>query len=700
MDYIYPLLPQSIDSSMTQLRGAYRKQVIATFASILLFFFVYLLLIIGSLLLLFACCVLAYFLVSAVHHFIALMLGLGLIGFGVMFTYFLVKFIFAVSKPNTGSSIQIEPGDQPELYFFIKRLTAETQTNFPNKIVVAPDVNAAVFYNSSFWSMFFPVRKNLMIGLGLVNSLTVSEFKAVLAHEFGHFSQRSMKLGSFVYNVNRVIYNMLYDNEGYGKSLQRFANMSSYFSIFARMTVNLVEGVQDVLKKMYAVVNKRYMALSREMEFHADAVSASVSGSEAGIRALRKTGLSDMCYNSVLHKCDEWIKENKYAFNIYNKHRVLMQFVAEANHIPMKDGLPAPDGLWHGSIPSRLTVKDQWASHPTTEERITRLNDLHVKAELNNASAWVLFSKASLLQEQMTEKIHKTVVYDGERQPVNDESYRSELKANAAKYSLPEVFKGYYDDRQIEGFIPAFVANENTYNFEQLINDETCILYKRIQRNKSDILLLEHIRKKESGIRTFDYDGVKYDSWQVEIILDPLRKETGELEEKLKATDKALFMFFYGLAKNVDEQRAKQLENLYFSYFHDHTQDKELYELAEGAMKLMQDIFNGMTIQVPVINSTIETLKEKYEAGLKDKLQQYLDKGAFDEFWNLKKSVSGFIQSDYIYFSVGYFKNEELAHLLEVLRGVFEMRAEAKFKILKSILLDQEGLLHRAAQTA
>jgi Zn-dependent protease with chaperone function len=37
--------------------------------------------------------------------------------------------------------------------------------------------------------MFLPIKKNLQIGLGLVNSLNVSEFKAVMAHEFGHFTQ-------------------------------------------------------------------------------------------------------------------------------------------------------------------------------------------------------------------------------------------------------------------------------------------------------------------------------------------------------------------------------------------------------------------------------------------------------------------------------------------------------------------------------
>jgi Zn-dependent protease with chaperone function len=46
---------------------------------------------------------------------------------------------------------------------------------------------------------------------------------------------------------------------------------------------------------MYGVINKNYMSLSREMEFHADAVAASVSGSENLITALKKLEISDAC---------------------------------------------------------------------------------------------------------------------------------------------------------------------------------------------------------------------------------------------------------------------------------------------------------------------------------------------------------------------------------------------------------------------
>jgi len=61
-----------------------------------------------------------------------------------------------------------------------------------------------VFYDLSIKNLIFPSRKNLEIGLGLVNILNLSELKAVLAHEFGHFAQRSMAVGNWVYIAQQI----------------------------------------------------------------------------------------------------------------------------------------------------------------------------------------------------------------------------------------------------------------------------------------------------------------------------------------------------------------------------------------------------------------------------------------------------------------------------------------------------------------
>ncbi|WP_435523453.1 M48 family metalloprotease, partial [Chryseobacterium indoltheticum] len=74
--------------------------------------------------------------------------------------------------------------------------------------------------------MFFPIQKNLTIGVGLINTTTKQELKAILSHEFGHFSQRSMKVGSYVYNVNQIIFNLVNDDASYRNSIEKFASFS------------------------------------------------------------------------------------------------------------------------------------------------------------------------------------------------------------------------------------------------------------------------------------------------------------------------------------------------------------------------------------------------------------------------------------------------------------------------------------------
>jgi Zn-dependent protease with chaperone function len=70
---------------------------------------------------------------------------------------------------------------------------------------------------------------------------------------------------------------MLFDNKDYTAFLQTWGNLHSYLRVFALITVKIAGSIQWILRSMYQIVNKTYMGLSREMEFHADAVAASVS---------------------------------------------------------------------------------------------------------------------------------------------------------------------------------------------------------------------------------------------------------------------------------------------------------------------------------------------------------------------------------------------------------------------------------------
>jgi Zn-dependent protease with chaperone function len=214
-----PAITAAATADLLAPTAQYKREAFKAVLSILLFIIVYFALFVLSIGLVALCVYLGVMLMLVKIHWLTILLGLGLIGCSVMVLVFQVKFLFASSKTDESDSIEITESDHPKLFQSIRSLSERIGTPMPKKVFLSPDVNAAVFYNSSFWSMFLPVRKNLKIGMGLVNAVNVSQLEAVIAHEFGHFSQRSMKIGSWSYQVNRIIFDMLYNNNGFAEKL-------------------------------------------------------------------------------------------------------------------------------------------------------------------------------------------------------------------------------------------------------------------------------------------------------------------------------------------------------------------------------------------------------------------------------------------------------------------------------------------------
>ena len=92
---------------------------------------------------------------------ITIALGIGLASLGILVLFFLVKFIFSSHKVDRSHLHEISKTDEPRLFKLIEDIVNEVYTSFPKKVYLSTDVNAAVFYDSSFWSMFIPIKKNL-----------------------------------------------------------------------------------------------------------------------------------------------------------------------------------------------------------------------------------------------------------------------------------------------------------------------------------------------------------------------------------------------------------------------------------------------------------------------------------------------------------------------------------------------------------
>jgi Zn-dependent protease with chaperone function len=694
--YQYPATPVNVPASVTQPSASFRKEVTGVMGSIVFFFIVYLLLFLLSIGLVIACFYGGIAIIVAIPRLITIAAGIGLIGVGVMIFVFLIKFMFAVSKYDRSNIVEITEVDQPMLFGFIRQLTQDTQTPFPKRIYLSADVNACVFYDSSFLSMFFPVRKNLQIGLGLVNVLTVSEFKAVMAHEFGHFSQRSMKLGSFVYNVNKIIYNMLFDNRSYANFLQGWANIDGVFAFFASITAKIASGIQWILREMYGLINKSYMRLSREMEFQADAVAASVSGSDSLVTALRKVEMAGSGYEIVLQKCDAFFREKKISENIYPNHSAVLLQIASELKLPVSNGLPLiPDEFIQQTNFSRINFKDQWASHPSTNDREQKLKQLAVPAETVNDSAWILFSEAGKWQINLTRKIYETTEKPADPVILSERDFKDKLREESSLFTLPDEYKGFYDNRQVEIIeMESLDSNGTDKKFDELITDEDASVPKKIQAGRNDLEILKAIADKRIQVKSFDFDGIKYPRAEAATVASQLEEETKQSDEKLVKLDKEIIQFFLQRSgqKGLDVQQ--DLKNDYKNYFELRKKAEEYLKQVNAMMESLQPIFAGQSMQIEEINRMIDQLKTRYEKEFKDNLRSWITMGAFNLDQEIRIKAEQFIESRHVYFGANSFFDSELLELNEVCRESWIVIHNFVFARFKAILEKQLVVLN------
>jgi Zn-dependent protease with chaperone function len=117
---------------------------------------------------------------------------------------FMIKGVFFIRRGKPEGLVELRREEQPRLFEFLHQLADDAGAPRPHKVHVSARVNAAVFYDLSLVNLLLPSRKNLEIGLSLVNALTLGELRAVLAHEFGHFGQRAMAVGRWVYVAHQV----------------------------------------------------------------------------------------------------------------------------------------------------------------------------------------------------------------------------------------------------------------------------------------------------------------------------------------------------------------------------------------------------------------------------------------------------------------------------------------------------------------
>jgi len=442
MDKIYPRGPEYVPDNLTEPSTKYKRQAWLAMASLALFVTIYL--------------ALAGWFAWTAYRVLGGALAGGkdtLLQFGIgtsaaFLAVFMLKALFFVQRGGASDDVEVTEEEQPRLFQFLYRIADEAGAPRPKRVYLSGRVNAAVFYDLSILNLIFPSRKNLEIGLALVNVLTLSEVKAVLAHEFGHFAQRSMAIGIWVYIARQIAGHVIAKRDALDEFLKFLSRIDLRIAWIGWTLSLIVWSIRSLMDTLLSLVVLAQRALSRQMEFQADLVAVSLTGSDELVNALHKLQAADDAWDRTLSFANSEVRDKRLPHDLFEVQTRIIEKMArilddeDYGQVPRASG----DKQEHRIFKSGFAQAPQmWSTHPANHDREENAKRVYLAASHDERSAWLLFDDI----ERLKERVATAMITETEAQRVSREETFKELDRQYDKLRYDPRYRGAYLGRSL-----------------------------------------------------------------------------------------------------------------------------------------------------------------------------------------------------------------------------------------------------------
>jgi Zn-dependent protease with chaperone function len=288
-----------------------------------------------------------------------------LIFFGSVVAGMILWSVFPRRIRYEAAGTRVTASDQPELFALLEDVATNVEQQMPVEVYITRDVNAAVLQVGGF--MGFGSRRVMELGLPLMQALTKSQFRAVVAHEFGHYDGGDTNLAPLVYRTREAI----------------------------ERTVRTLADDDSFLHKPFLWYGNFYLrvtqAISRAQELAADRLAARVAGAKNAASALTNVERAALAYDPY------WSGE-------------VMPLLLSGFFPPYMDGFQrftresAIDSQVNELVDKNLRdpQKSEYDSHPPLRERLDALAELpDGDCDENEPRAVVLLRALPRLEETL-----------------------------------------------------------------------------------------------------------------------------------------------------------------------------------------------------------------------------------------------------------------------------------------------------------
>jgi Zn-dependent protease with chaperone function len=300
------------------------------------------------------------------------------IAIAVLYTlYAIVRSIFTrVKEQEPGRPLPRE--DAPALWALTEEVAQRVNTRPVDAIYLTPGTEIAVTEGGGILKKLRGQgHRRLIVGLGVLNGMAQGQFKAIMAHEYGHFSNRDTAGGNLAWQVQLSMRHMAYQLASSGQA--RWYNpawlfVNGYYRVFLRIT----------------------LGASRLQEILADRYAALAYGVQNFAEGLKHVVWRSIAFNMQVNaEVEEAVAQKRILQNLYE----------------LPDETEALSNLDEEFERVMNKPTSTYDSHPALKDRIAFLRGVQSphEGEDSRALIWELLPTAAVLQKTMTAVIQENI---------------------------------------------------------------------------------------------------------------------------------------------------------------------------------------------------------------------------------------------------------------------------------------------------
>ncbi|MFT3879071.1 MAG: M48 family metallopeptidase [Gemmatales bacterium] len=569
LSFPYPPTPANIPATITRLSTAYRLRSAAMLLSLFLFLAFYLAVIAAVGWCIYLMMQIPVEVSRSPRGTVAMVIlkfgGMAALGLLIIF---LVKGLFKGQRIDRDQYLRLYEKDSPQLWQFIHQVCHDAGAARPRQVYLSADVNASVIYNSSLLNLIIPPKKDLLIGLGLVNVLNLAEFKAVLAHEIGHFAQRSAGLGSYLMLARRVIDDVVYSRDGWDQFVDQWASIDLRVSFPAWGLKGVLWLLRQGMGGALQGLSLLHLSLSRQLEYNADNVAVRLCGSDAIVHALARLdfaseALADAA-NSLNAAADHGHLTDDLFYHQSQSAERLRTLRKEPTlgtppALPMDSGQQVqvfqatPDG-----------IPDHLRSHPTNQMREQNAKRIYFRSMVDERSPWLLFGDRAALCRAVTEIAYTQLM--GRKEPYHPEpavAVQQFINAEHAETTYDSKYHGFYDGRFVQ---PGDLKADQEYQLtrqglhellDRWLGEDQGSRMKLFLQRQAERELLQGLRTGQYSLKktTFPFREVDRTIKDVPQLLGNVEAEIDQDVKHFHDLDRQIFQLHFALAQLLDQHQ-------------------------------------------------------------------------------------------------------------------------------------------------